>query len=108
MADEPSDEALMMRVARGDDAALAILVRRWERPLHGLLWRQTGGRDADDLFQETWLRIVRAAGRFDGERRFSTWLFQIALNVARDWRRRPPPEPVDPAALSAAAPDAAR
>ena len=32
--------------------------------------------------------------RFDPERRFSTWLFQIALNLARDWRRRPPPEPV--------------
>ena len=91
-----TDEELIAAVAAGDEAALATLYRRYERPLHAFLTRYTGGRDVDDLVQETWLRIVRAAGRFDPARRFSTWLFQIALNLARDWRRRPPLEPVDP------------
>ncbi len=91
-----TDEELMAAVAAGDDAALAALYGRWERPLHAFLARYTGGRDVDDLVQEAWLRVVRAADRFVPSRRFSTWLFQIALNLARDWHRRPPPEPADP------------
>src|SRR5262245_4119583 len=107
MDDEASDEALMARVARGDPRALAVLCRRWERPLYAFLARQTGGRDVDDLYQDTWLRVVRAAPRFDPARRFSTWLFQIALNRSRDWRRRPPPEPMDRVRDSPAPPDSA-
>jgi DNA-directed RNA polymerase specialized sigma24 family protein len=42
---------------------------------------------------------VCAAPRFDPRRRFSTWLFQIAVNLCRDWHRRRPPEPVDTAGL---------
>ena len=89
-----TDEELIAAVAGGDEAAFAALVHHYERPLHAFLARYTGGRDVDDLVQETWLRVVRAAGRFDPGRRFSTWLFQIALNLARDWRRRPPADPV--------------
>ena len=91
----PTDEALVGQVARGDEQALAELLRRWERPLAHFLHRRTGGRDVEDLYQEVWLRVVRAAERFDGERRFSTWLFQIALNLTRDWQRRQPTEPSD-------------
>ena len=91
----PTDEALVGQVARGDEQALAELLRRWERPLAHFLHRRTGGRDVEDLYQEVWLRVVRAAERFDGERRFSTWLFQIALNLSRDWQRRRPAEPSD-------------
>ena len=91
-----TDEDLIAAVAAGDDGALAALYRRYERPLHAFLARYTGGRDVDDLVQESWLRVVRAADRFEPSRRFSTWLFQIALNLARDWRRRPPPEAADP------------
>ena len=81
----------MAAVAGGDDAALAELLGRWQRPLFHFIDRQTGGRDVEDLHQETWLRAVRAADRFNPRRRFSTWLFQIALNLCRDWRRRAPP-----------------
>jgi RNA polymerase sigma-70 factor (ECF subfamily) len=86
------DEALVGRLARGDEAALAELLRRWERPLSAFLYRHTGGRDVDDLYQETWIRVVRHAGRFDRGKRFSTWLFQIAVNLCRDWHRRRGPE----------------
>jgi RNA polymerase sigma factor (sigma-70 family) len=96
MDDATADEALVRRLAEGDARALELLTARWEQPLHRFLHRHTGGRDVDDLHQETWLRVVRAAGRFDPTRRFSTWLFQIALNLCRDWHRRPPPDPVDP------------
>ena len=91
-----TDEELIGRVGVGDQDALAELCRRYERPLYRFLARHTGGRDVEDLYQETWLRAVRAAPRFDRSRRFSTWVFQIAVNLCRDWHRRPPPEPVEP------------
>jgi RNA polymerase sigma-70 factor (ECF subfamily) len=88
------DEELVGRLARGEEAALAELLRRWERPLSAFLHRHTGGRDVDDLYQETWMRVVRHAGRFDRGKRFSTWLFQIAVNLCRDWHRRRGTEPL--------------
>jgi RNA polymerase sigma-70 factor (ECF subfamily) len=94
----------MLAVAQGDSAALRELCGRYERPLYGFLHRAADGCDSDDLYQETWLRVVRAARRFDPSRRFSTWLFQIALNLARDLRRRarPEPQPVEVLELAAA------
>jgi RNA polymerase sigma-70 factor, ECF subfamily len=98
-----TDEALAARLADGDELALRELLRRYERPLAAFLHRQTAGRDVEDLYQETWLRVVRHADRFDADRRFSTWLFQIAVNLCRDWHRRPPPEARPPADEPAAA-----
>ena len=83
-----SDERLMARLAGGDESALPPLLSRWRGPLYGFLVRRAGEADADDLFQETWLRVVRHGDRFDPERRFSTWLFQIANNLCRDRVRR--------------------
>src|SRR5690242_10992942 len=103
----PSDEDLMRHVATGDAQAFETLCRRYERPLHQFLWRHLGGRDVDDLYQDTWLRVARAAARFDPRRRFSPWLFQLAVNLCRDWHRRPPDEPHDPDTLDGVAPDAA-
>jgi RNA polymerase sigma factor (sigma-70 family) len=103
----PSDEDLMRRVATGDTHAFETLCRRYETPLHRFLWRHLDGRDVEDVHQETWLRVVRSAGRYDPSRRFSTWLFQIAVNLCRDWHRRPPPEPHDPDTVDAAGPDSA-
>jgi RNA polymerase sigma-70 factor (ECF subfamily) len=83
-----SDERLMSRLAGGDEGALAPLLERWRSPLRGFLARRVGDADADDLFQETWLRVVRYRDRYDPQRRFSTWLFQIANNLCRDRGRR--------------------
>ena len=77
----------MQRVQGGDAAALGELLGRWRSRLYAFLSRRAG-EAADDLFQETWLRVVRAAGSFDPGRRFSTWLFQIANNLCRDRARR--------------------
>ena len=77
----------MVRVQAGDPQALAALIDRWRGPLYAFLWRRAGD-GADDLFQESWIRVARARDRFDSSRRFSTWLFQIANNLCRDrWRR---------------------
>ena len=78
----------MMQLQAGSESALEPLVERWRGPLVGFLQRRASASDADDLFQETWLRVVRARRRFDPRRRFSTWLFQIANNLCRDGFRR--------------------
>lgn len=78
----------MVRLQSGDQAALGLLLERYRAPLYGFLWRRAERESADDLFQETWLRVVRARDRFDPRKRFSTWLYQIANNLCRDRGRR--------------------
>ncbi len=97
----------MVRVAAGDEQAVRSLLERYERPLFAFVGRHTGGRDVEDLFQETWLRVVRYAARFDPSRKFSTWLFQIAVNLCRDWHSRRPPSPIGDAAREPSQPGAA-
>jgi len=100
----------MGAVAAGDEGALAELLDRYEHALAHFIHRHTGGVDVDDLYQETWLRVVRAAPRFDRSRRFSTWMFQIAVNLCRDWHRRTRPQQIpegfEPAAGRQPSPDA--
>jgi RNA polymerase sigma-70 factor (ECF subfamily) len=83
-----ADERLMERVQRGDGRALEILIQRHGQRLHRFLTRRGDAARADDLFQETWLRVVRGRASFDPARRFSSWLFQIANNLCRDLARR--------------------
>ena len=98
---QPSDEQALAAYLRGDKAMVAELVRRYERPLFGLLIRLTGRpADAADLFQETFLRVMQHADSFAGESRFKTWLYSVAINVSRMHRRgalRHPAEPLDAA-----------
>ena len=83
------DEVLMARVKAGRIEALEVLVRRYRNPLFAFIYRQIGeGQEVEDVFQETWLRIVRSAGGYDETRRFTTWMFQIALNLCRDHYRK--------------------
>ncbi|HEU4430695.1 MAG TPA: sigma-70 family RNA polymerase sigma factor [Myxococcota bacterium] len=77
----------MARLQEGDERALEQLMQRYQAPLYGFLSRRVGSA-ADDVFQETWIRIVRARERFDLERRFAAWLYQIANNLCRDRYRR--------------------
>ena len=85
----PSDEELVERFQNGEASAFDALVRRWERKLQGAIYRLIGpGEDVRDLSQETLLKAYRGLGTFKKEARFSSWLYQIALNVCRDRMRR--------------------
>lgn len=84
-----SDHDLMRRSSAGDALAFEQLVHRWEGPVARVLARlSTNGSDVEDLCQETFLRVLRAQTRYRPRWAFSTWLFSIALNVARDAARR--------------------
>jgi RNA polymerase sigma-70 factor (ECF subfamily) len=85
----PSDEELVDAFQRGDFSAFDVLVRRWERKIHGAVYRMLGSEDETrDISQETFLRAYRALGTFKKEARFSSWLYQITLNLCRDRLRR--------------------
>lgn len=85
----PSDEELVEQFQRGDPYAFDVLVGRWDRKIQGAIYRIMGPEeDARDLCQETLLKAYRALGTFKKEARFSSWLYQIALNVCRDRLRR--------------------
>lgn len=81
-----SDETLALDVQRGRQAALAQLVERHHSPLSGYLYRMTNGDQqlAEDLVQETFLRVVRGIGQYRYPRPFKPWLYAIATNLTRD------------------------
>jgi len=84
-----TDEELLISAQSGDTQSLGVLVARWERPLYRFVYRMLpGGDDARDICQETFLRMLKKAHRFREGSRFSTWLYQIALNLCRDQARR--------------------
>lgn len=86
---EKSDEALALRAMGGDPEAVSDLIRRYSAPLYRFIQRvRPFQQDGDDILQETWIRAWTNLPRFDPRRRFSTWLFQIALNHCRDHARR--------------------
>jgi RNA polymerase sigma-70 factor (ECF subfamily) len=85
----PSDEALVEAFRAGDLAAFDVLVLRWQRRIQGVIYRLLGSEDdAKDLCQETFLKAYRSLRGFKGQARFSSWLYQIAVNLCRDRMRR--------------------
>jgi RNA polymerase sigma-70 factor (ECF subfamily) len=79
----------MARFQVGDARAFEVLVRRHRTPVFSFLVRLVGERTrAEDLLQETFLRVVRAAPGWEERARFSTWLYGIARNLAIDESRR--------------------
>jgi RNA polymerase sigma-70 factor (ECF subfamily) len=86
-----ADADLVQRWRAGDSSAFALVVRRWESPLARFLSRLAPADRVPDLMQETFLRVHRAGPGYRENGHFSTWLFQIALNLARDAGRRDRP-----------------
>lgn len=85
----PGDDELMASTAAGEEAAFRLLVDRWERDVLAFLVHMTGSRDdAEDLAQETFVRVFRQARSYRAEGRFRSWLLRIAGNLARSRHRR--------------------
>jgi len=100
-------DAEVAQLRRGDLDALAGLLARYQNRLYRYLLRLV--RDpatAEDLFQQTWLRVAERIRQFDSRRSFDAWLFAVARNLAIDHLRRSAPESLDeetPSGATAAA-----
>jgi len=104
LKDRTADELLVVRCQLGEPDAFDALIERW----HGALWsyirRMTTEDEAQDLFQEVWLRVIRGIARLRDVSRFRGWLFGIARRVLMDRFRRQylelPADDVDVAELA--------
>jgi RNA polymerase sigma-70 factor, ECF subfamily len=86
--DDP-DADLLRRLRAGDGGALADLVRRHQRRLNWLAWRDVRSAFvADEVVQETWIAFLDGLDRFEGRCRLGTWLDRIVRNKARAAARR--------------------
>lgn len=87
----------MRRWAAGDRTAFEEIVRAWERPVGRFLIRLTRNPElAGDLTQEVFLRVYLKGANYTHGGTFKTWLYQIALNLARDAARKHARTPVRP------------
>jgi RNA polymerase sigma-70 factor (ECF subfamily) len=76
---------------------LDALIAQYQHRLLRYLVYLTGRRDlAEDLFQETWIRVLERGSQYDGRHEFSAWLFAIARNLVIDQMRRRQPESFEP------------
>src|SRR5581483_2934236 len=89
MTGETETEKIARGLREGDTELLADLVERWQHRLLRYLLYLTGRRDyAEDLTQETWIRVLQRGSQYDGRQRFDPWLFAIARNLAIDYLRK--------------------
>jgi RNA polymerase sigma-70 factor, ECF subfamily len=86
--DDKADRECVRRVQAGDINAFEFLVRRHEKSIFNLLYRWLGDRDeAGEAAQEVFLSAYRSLRKFRGDSRFSTWLYRIAVNRAKNRQR---------------------
>lgn len=86
---ESSDEQLMTAFSRGSTDAFAELFARYKQPLFGFYWRRVADRaQAEELTQETFVAVIRAAPRYETSARFRTYLYAIALKILRAYCRK--------------------
>ena len=80
-----SDEELIALVLEGNTSVFEVLVKRYEMPLFNYIRRMVGSAsDAEDLFQETFIRVYTHIEKFRLGARFRPWLYKIATNICRD------------------------
>jgi len=113
---ESETRSIARGLRRRDPDLLDRLIEQYQHRLLRYLLYLTGNRDlAEDLFQETWIRVLERGHQYDGKHEFSTWLYAVARNLTIDFMRkkRPvsldglmenedytPPEPVDSAPMA--------
>lgn len=91
-----SVESELTRLRGGDIEAVAALMQRYQHRLYRYLLRLARHPDtAEDLFQQTWLRVMERIRTYDPRRSFEGWLFGVAHNLAIDHLRRYQPESLD-------------
>ena len=104
--DNLNDTELMSRLAKGDMSALGDIAKKHQDKVLSLSYRVLGDWNrAEDVAQETFLRIHRAAKNYKPKARFTTWLYRIVINLCFDEQRKrakaaAPLEDADPAKLT--------
>ncbi len=84
-----TDQEVVELARKGEEVAYRELLRRYQRPVFSLIYRMVRDRElAEDLAQETFVKVLNALDRYRPEYKFSSWVFKIANNAAIDHLRR--------------------
>ena len=84
-----NDAELIQRVLAGDDTAFSVLVKKYQRSVHALVWRKIGDfHIAEDLTQDTFLKAYQRLSTLKKPQRFASWLYVIAANHCSTWLRK--------------------
>ncbi|MBI3626935.1 RNA polymerase sigma factor [Candidatus Uhrbacteria bacterium] len=87
--DSQTEPALLAKIKRGDLNAFEQMLFIYEKSIFNHLYRLVGHRqDAEDLTQETFLKVYRKAEQINPEANFRAWLYKVATNTAYDWLRK--------------------
>ena len=90
-----TDQEIVQLARSGREPAYRELIRRYQRPVFALVYRMVRDRElAEDLTQETFVKVLNALGTYRGDFKFSSWIFKIANNAAIDHLRRRTPDTV--------------
>jgi len=93
---ESEASAIARGLRRRDPDLLDRLIEQYQHRLLRYLLYLAGNRDlAEDLFQETWIRVLERGHQYDGKHEFSTWLYAVARNLTIDYLRRKSPLSLD-------------
>src|SRR5690242_16374961 len=88
--------AIARGLRRRDPDLLDRLIEQYQHRLLRYLVYLTGNRElAEDLFQETWIRVLERGHQYDGKHEFCTWLYAVARNLAIDYLRKKAPVSLD-------------
>jgi RNA polymerase sigma-70 factor (ECF subfamily) len=88
-----SDQEVIEHARQGRESAFRELIGRYERPVFSLIYRLVRDRErAEDLSQDTFIKVLNHLDRYDPSYKFSSWIFKIAHNTALDHLRRREPE----------------
>ena len=86
---QASDEQLIQQIAAGNTNALGQIVDRYQGMALSLAFRNTQNwADAEDIAQEAFVRVFKAAGRYQGRSGFKTWLYRVVVNLCIDHSRK--------------------
>jgi len=77
-----------MSYSAGNADAFELLYQRYKTPLYGFVLRQCGAQTVDELFQDIWLKVIKARNSYQVKASFKTWLYHLARNRIIDQYRR--------------------
>ncbi len=86
---EITDEQLIEKYLKGDEKALEILFKRYLKPIYSFVYKNIGNPEmAEDVTQETFVKVWKNLKKFDKNKSFKSWLFTIAKNTSIDFLRK--------------------
>ncbi len=89
MSEQSDDITLAKAAASGDRSAFETLVSRHYETVYRMAYKWCGNQaDAEDITQNACIKLARAIGSFRGEAAFTSWLYRLVINTAKDWQRQ--------------------